>query len=294
MKNKNPFHGSYDYCRDTELINKALKGDKKSLSDLIQQNQGYIYNVALKMFNSIEDAEDLTQEVLIKIITNLASYNSTKSQFRTWAYRIAFNHFLNRKKAEYEKAITNFGDFFSAIESVPEINLSDEEESEMKLLVSESKVSCMAGMLMCLDREQRLIYIVGEIFEIDHQVASEIFQITPDNFRQKLSRTRKDLYQWMNNKCGLVNNGNPCRCNKKTKGFIANGWVNPDTMKWHSDYKQSIYKLSHEKIDAVVSAWEDVYANLYREHPFKNCNSAEKVLAEILSNKTIRESFNLN
>ena len=81
----------------------------------------------------------------------------------------------------------------------------------MQQEIEESKVSCMAGMLMCLDREQRLIYIVGELFEIDHNMGSEIFGTSPANFRQKLSRARKDLYHWMHDKCGLVNKENPCR-----------------------------------------------------------------------------------
>jgi len=294
MVKENPFHKNYDSTVDVDLIVKILKGDKDSLDKLIKRNQGYIFNVALKMFNSIEDAEDTTQEVLVKIITNLAKYDSSKSQFRTWVYRMTVNHFLDCKKKKYEKAITNFSDFFGAIAAVPEIDLNDEYEKKKNALVEESKVSCMAGMLMCLDREQRLTYIVGEVFEIDHTLAGEIFQITPANFRQRLSRARKDLYQWMNDRCGLVNSNNTCRCYKKTQGFIANGWVNPDTMKWHSDYKLKIYELSHEKIDDLVYAWEDVYANLYRAHPYKNYEEATLLMDRILANKTIRDNLKLN
>jgi RNA polymerase sigma factor (sigma-70 family) len=294
MIKENPFRKNYDSNVDVDLISKILKGDKESLDKLVKRNQGYIFNVALKMFNSIEDAEDTTQEVLVKIISNLAKYDSSKSQFRTWLYRMTVNHFLDCKKKKYEKAITNFSDFFGAIAAVPETDLNEENEKMRDTLVEESKVSCMAGMLMCLDREQRLIYIVGEIFEIDHNMAGEIFQITPDNFRQKLTRTRKDLYQWMNKKCGLVNTSNPCRCHKKTKGFIANGWVNPEDMKWQSDYKLKIYQLSREKIDDLVSAWEDVYANLYRDHPFKNYEAGSILMDKILSNKTICDNLNLN
>ena len=63
------------------------------------------------------------------------------------------------------------------------MELSDSEAKQRALQIEESKVACMAGMLMCLDREQRLIYIVGEVFEIDHRLAGEIFAIKPANFR---------------------------------------------------------------------------------------------------------------
>jgi hypothetical protein len=68
------------------------------------------------------------------------------------------------------------------IEHSPTIAMSATEELDKKLLIEEAKVACMTGLLMCLAREQRLIYI-------------------------------KDLYQWMNNRCGLVNQANPSRSN---------------------------------------------------------------------------------
>jgi len=162
MTKENPFHKNYDSSIDAKLVCEILKGDKKSLEKLVKRIQGYIFNVALKMFNSIEDAEDTTQEVLVKVIANLSKYDSTKSQFRTWLYRMTVNHFLDFKKTKYEKSITNFSSFFGAIEDVPEMDLNDGDENALLLLVEEAKVSCMAGMLMCLDREQRLIYIIAK------------------------------------------------------------------------------------------------------------------------------------
>jgi hypothetical protein len=94
------------------------------------------------------------------------------------------------------------------IEHSPTIAMSATEELDKKLLIEEAKVACMTGLLICLAREQRLIYIIGDLFEIDHTLAGEIFNISPANFRQKLTRARKDLYQWMNTRCGLVNQAN--------------------------------------------------------------------------------------
>ncbi len=43
----------------------------------------------------------------------------------------------------------------------------------------------MSGMLMCLDREQRLIYVLGDIFNINHKIGSEIFNVSLENYRKK-------------------------------------------------------------------------------------------------------------
>ncbi len=199
-----------------------------------------------------------------------------------------FRSALNLKKQKYEKMVSSFDPFFKMIESSADIALSSEEERSMAVAIEESKAACMAGMLMCLDRSQRLVYIVGEVFEIDHQLASEIFEISPDNFRQKLSRARKDLHQWMHGRCGLVNQANPCRCPKKTKGFIANGWVDPENLKWQSNYAQRITDFSESKVDEALLTIDDLYARLYREHPFKIPRNPQSIVAEVLNHQKIR------
>ncbi|MEM6843096.1 MAG: RNA polymerase sigma factor [Bacteroidota bacterium] len=295
MKRANPFRASnYSDQQDLDLIDLAINGKKDGLNQLVERHRPYIYNVALKMTNNVADAEDIAQEVLIKVVTNLSKYDREKGKFRTWLYRITFNHLLNIKKQKYEKLVSGFDEFFEYIEETPEIPLTPMEEKQMQKEIEESKISCMSGMLMCLDRKQRLIYIVGELFEIDHKLGSEIFETSPANFRQKLTRARKDLYNWMHNKCGLVNKDNPCRCPKKTKGFIKNGWINPDDMKWNSDYKKRIKSFSTDKLKETLLTVDEIYARLYKEHPFKISKNIEDIVEKILHNDKLNSTFDLS
>src|SRR6188768_1694317 len=183
---KSPFNNkAYSHQEDLALIQSCLVGNKQALNTLVEKHQGYIFNVALKYFNHIADAEDATQEVLIKVIANLGNYDSNKAQFRTWLYRITFNHFLNIQKKPVEMRYeSGFETFFEIIGSSQETELTATEEKQMSLEIEEAKVACMAGMIMCLDREQRLTYILGDVFEIDHHLGAEIFEISTDNFRQ--------------------------------------------------------------------------------------------------------------
>ena len=91
------FKHSHIQIDDTVLIGQALKGDKKALENLIKKHQNWIYNVALGMVSDNTEAADITQEVLIKVITKLSTFKR-KSSFRTWLYRIVKNHFLNMKR----------------------------------------------------------------------------------------------------------------------------------------------------------------------------------------------------
>ena len=294
MITENPFSQQYDSDqRDQALIARAVEGDKESLNQLVRRHQPYIFNVALKMINHVADAEDVTQEILIKLVTHLSKYDPSKGQFRTWLYRITFHHFLNSKKQKYEELVDGFDTFFDYIDRTPVIPLTATEEEELRVEVEESKVSCMAGMIMCLDREQRLIYVVGELFGIDHTLGGEIFGVSPANFRQKLARARRDLYQWMHRRCGLVNHANPCRCPKKTKGFIANGWVDPNHLKWHRDYHGQIRDHSQRQLEGVLLTVDDIYARLYREHPFRISKTSENIVESIIDDDTLNKAFRL-
>jgi RNA polymerase sigma factor (sigma-70 family) len=284
---------NYSDQTDLELVQASLKGNKQALEMLILRHQPFIYNVALKMTMSPQEAEDVTQEVLLKVITNLSQFQG-KSAFRTWLYRIAFNHILNMGRRSREEMITSFEGYGQFLDSIPNTDLTQDEAVALKETVEEVKLSCMSGMLLCLDREQRLIYILGEVFRIDHRLASEILEISPDNFRQKLARARRDLYNFMNDKCGLVNKNNPCRCPKKTKGLVQIGIVDPERLQFNAQYVQRIQDLAPERAAKMLNAYEEQYQRLFSEHPFQMARRSARIVDDILNNETIREIFDLN
>jgi RNA polymerase sigma factor (sigma-70 family) len=289
----NPFQTTYQDKDDNELIAQAREGSKMALETLIKKHQHYIYNVALKMTLSPFDAEDITQEVLIKVITNLAQFKG-ESNFRTWVYRITFNHFLKMKKVWLEDYITSFDHYGSELGQMSDTDLSELEKVEMKELIQEANISCMSGMLLCLDREQRLVYVLGEIFDIDHTIGSQMLDISKDNFRQRLSRARRDLYNFMNNKCGLINTSNPCRCDRKTKSFIKAGWVDKEKMKYNTSYLKKISEEVPKKAEDLCNLTEVEYADLFRNHPFQEKEHHKKLFINLLTDDRISNLFNLN
>jgi RNA polymerase sigma factor (sigma-70 family) len=289
----NPFDISYDNSTDLQLIELSLKGSSKSLEQLIKRHQHYIYNVALKMVLNPFDAEDITQEVLIKVVTRLSQFEG-KSDFRTWLYRITFNHFLKMKKNCMEESIVSFEEYGKELENIKDIDLSKEDNIQQVELIKEAKYSCMMGMLLCLNREQRLVYILGEIFGADHNIGSELLDTSKANFRKRLERDRKDLYQFMNNKCGLINKKNPCRCSRKTIGFIKAGWVDKNKIKFNIEYVTSISDAINEKNENLNELMDNKYAELFAETPFQEKNHSEKLMLNILGNKKVRDTFNLN
>lgn len=287
----NPFQINYPDEIDSELVKLATSGDKKALQNLIIRHQIFIYNLALKMTKNIEDAEDLTQEVFIKAITSLSKFEG-KSKFRTWLYRITVNYFLNTKKRKSELKVIGFETYFNSIDNMPNNELTNQEQNDLTESIEELRISCTAGMLLCLDREQRMIYILGEMFDIDHNLGSEILGITAGNFRIRLMRARQDLNNWMNGRCGLVNKANPCRCAKKTRAYIEAGIVDPNNLKFNTRHKKKIYELSEQNATSITNTIEDLNKNIFQQHPLQEPVTSSKIVDEIFNNNLIKLILN--
>jgi RNA polymerase sigma factor (sigma-70 family) len=232
---------------DAQLVEQAKNGDRTALEKLVLRHQAWIYNIAVRMVFQPHGAEEVTQEVLVKVITKLSTFKG-ESKFRTWLYRIAANHVLNMKRRDVETQ--TFATYGAAIDRTPDLDLPDPKSVpvEVPRLVEEAKIGCTTGMLLCLDRKQRLIFTLGEILGASDTVGGEVLEMTADNFRQCLARARRDLYSFMNNQCGLVNKNNPCRCPKKTKGFIEAGHVDPHHLLFVPQHAERVKDVAAETV----------------------------------------------
>ena len=290
----NPFTEVIDESADFDLIFKAKNGNRDALEKLVLRHQAWIYNIALRMVFHPQDAEEVTQEVLIKAITRLSTFQGN-SQFRTWLYRIAANHLLNMKRSRGEKESLPFSSYADAINETPDLELPDPKSVpvDVPMLVEEAKIACTTGMLLCLDRKQRLVFTLGEIFGASDTIGGEILEMSPDNFRQSLARARRDLYQFMNNQCGLVNANNPCRCPKKTQGFINAGHVDPHHLQFVSLHVRQIRDAAANTVRVIDDVVDRQYATIYREHPFLQPSEQVQWLRRILEQPDIRSALHL-
>src|SRR6201984_2684014 len=272
------------------LVLRARSGHRQALEDLVERHQAWIYNIAVRMLHHLQDAEDATQEILIKVLTRLSSFEG-RSSFRTWLYRIVVNHVLNMKRGRVEPPSMDFAYYGAAIDNTPELELADPKgaSADTDLLVTEAMLSCTSGMLLCLDREQRLTFILGAIFGVSDTVAAEVLEITPDNFRQRLARARRDLRNFMNDKCGLVNQTNPCRCAKKTRGFIQAGHVDPENLLFVRERIGEVREAA-PKVHEALSTLDEKCAEIFRGHPFYKAPDLGPMLRRLVERPDLKLS----
>jgi RNA polymerase sigma factor (sigma-70 family) len=266
---QNPFAESVaSDPEDRELVRQAQGGNREALEQLITRHQAWIYNIVLRMVYHPQDAEDATQEILVKLITKLSTF-AARSSFRTWLYRIVVNHVLNMNRGRADLAGWTFTRFGNSLDATPDMDLPDPRSvpADVKLLVDEARIGCTSGLLLCLDREQRLIYILGDIFGVTDLVGAELLEISRENFRQKLARARRDLRNFVQDKCGLINETNPCRCAKKTQGFMNAGFVNPRNLLFAKEHVTRVRDVAARKSEGLDTL-DAAYAELHRDHPF--------------------------
>jgi len=220
--------------RTDALVESARSGDSAALDSLLRGMQPELFRLSLHFLWHPEDAEDATQEILLRIANGLGRFRGDCT-FRTWAYRVARNTLFSLKAQRMERRALSFDEFGADLEhGLCDLPLSDYGSLEQTLLLEEVKISCTLAMLLCLDREHRLAYIVGEVLDLDHNEGAAILEVSPAAFRKRLSRSRKLISSVMLSHCGLVEPANRCRCRKRVRSAITLGRVDPARLKFAS------------------------------------------------------------
>ena len=143
-----------------------------------------------------------------------------------------------------------YGDDISngKIHDVPDLT----QNVEKNILAEELKMSCTNVMLQCLDAESRCIFVLGTMFRADSRIAGEILGITPEAYRQRLSRVRRKMADFLGEYCGEYGNGK-CRCADRINYAIKSHRLDPS----HTDYT-SAKEISPETMLDVKEAMEEI------------------------------------
>lgn len=119
---------------DERLIERFLSGDEEGFEMLVKKYQNHVVNIVYSLTGETQDADDIAQEVFIKVYKNLGSF-SKKAKFSTWLYRITVNTTYNHLKKEKRYVPSDYRKDSDVFKKIP---LEDLERGELKELIRKS------------------------------------------------------------------------------------------------------------------------------------------------------------
>ena len=164
---------------DKDLVRRCLKGDQKAFETLLDRYQKPIYNVALRMVSSNDDAADLTQTVFIKAYENLRSYDE-RFKFFSWLYKIAVNSSLNF--LEQKKRNDLLGDQ----------DVSQGPVLEEQIEASE-RIEKLDDAILQLKPEYRIVIVLRHFHDLSYDERGEILDIPEKTVKSRLFTARQML-----------------------------------------------------------------------------------------------------
>jgi RNA polymerase sigma factor (sigma-70 family) len=248
-----------------DLVQRVRQGEGEALERVVFAIQDRVYGLALRMLWHPEDARDATQEILVRIVTRLATFRG-ESSFSTWAHRVAANYLLTARKSRLERQRYTFPRFGKELDEGLSEAPAPPATADAALLLEEVKIGCTLGMLTCLDRPHRLAYILGEILEMEGDEAARVLAIRPAAFRKRLSRAREAIVAFTRAKCGLVSPERPCRCRRRVVHALRLGRVDPQHLLFAADGARA---RRFPAVLAEIRRLEEARraAALFRSHP---------------------------
>jgi RNA polymerase sigma factor (sigma-70 family) len=238
---------------------------KIDIEQLLDEIKHPVFNLSVRMLSDIPLAEDATQDILLKIFSQINTLKES-SKFKPWALTIAKNHLLNVIKADTRFQFISF----EVMEKdcnlpMPEISPNSAIEPEKERMLAELKISCSMAMLMCLAKDERFVYILSSMFGLNSVDGSEIMETSPDNYRQKLHRAKSKLKNFLENNCGLISPNATCKCRKRLDYALQMNRISNERPMFSSgQFLESGISIS--AFIEMMEKYED-YSDIFKQNP---------------------------
>ncbi len=176
------------------LIQRVLDGDVHSFEEIVRRYNMMVYTLAYRVLKIREEAEELAQDVFLKVFQSLDKFNR-KSKLSTWIYRITYNASINKYKSHKRNIDT------IELDSLNEFNISDLSDSVDEMSINEKR-KLINNTILKLPETDRIIITLYYYEELPIKEVAEIVGISTHNVKIKLFRSRQKLFAELKDKVG--------------------------------------------------------------------------------------------
>ncbi|WP_043648705.1 RNA polymerase sigma factor [Nocardia thailandica] len=210
---------------ERDLVRRAVDGDQRALTEVVERLRDPLYRLALRMTGRPADAEDAVQEILVRVLTRLSTWRA-EAALTTWAYRVGANYLISlHRRSAQEEARLGLDDFGADLREG--LAAADHRGPEATLLAEEVRLTCTQAMLQCLSREERVAFVLVDLFGLSAADAAWVLDITPEAFRKRGERARARLGAFLRSSCGVAERSAPCRCRRRIRRAVELGRIDP-------------------------------------------------------------------
>jgi RNA polymerase sigma-70 factor (ECF subfamily) len=173
------------YDITAQVLEQASRGDMHAFEQIYRATSSFVYNVAFRITCNSADAQEVTQDVFMKIYRNLKGFQF-RSAFKTWVYRITVNTAINRYRKSVRESRMRVDDD-SIMLSVPSAGSTADN------LTQSDDQARLNALLDMLKPEYKTCLILREIQGLSYQEIAESLRIPVNTVRSRLKRARQAL-----------------------------------------------------------------------------------------------------
>jgi len=175
--------------QDQELLDRCLTGEDSAWEALLRGYTRKIYNLCYRFTGRVEEAEDLTQEVFIKVFQTLKSYDAAQGAFSTWLNRVARNHLVDHyRRTRKDRVTSSLEDELRTVEERPSPDMQPMGQVESR----ERK----EGLQLAFDKlspDLREAVILRDLHDLDYAEIAQVLGVPQGTVKSRINRGRLEL-----------------------------------------------------------------------------------------------------
>jgi RNA polymerase sigma-70 factor (ECF subfamily) len=175
--------------QDQEILDRCLTGEDSAWEALLRSYTRKIYNLCYRFTGRVEEAEDLTQEVFIKVFQTLKSYDAAQGSFSTWLHRVARNHLVDHyRRTRKDRVTSSLEDELPAAEE----KLSPHIEPTSQVESRERRESLQLA-LDKLSPDLREAVVLRDLHDLDYEEIALVLKVPQGTVKSRINRGRLEL-----------------------------------------------------------------------------------------------------
>jgi len=175
--------------QDQELVRRCLDGENPAWEGLVRAHSRKVYNLCYRFTGRIQDAEDLTQEVFIKVFQTLRSYDSAQGTFSTWLNRVARNHLVDHYRRTRKDRVTSSLDD----DSTPLPELPSTRAAPTASVESRERRELLQAALDQMSPDLREAVVLRDLQDLDYQEIAQVLGVPQGTVKSRINRGRLEL-----------------------------------------------------------------------------------------------------